>query len=312
MSRSARATNSFALAAMLALIAGGGRPLWGAPSLELELEPKSATVGDRIGVQLTLRLDPGDRRTPSFPEPGSSWGELAVIAASPPQRVEAPSGVVWRGTVVVAAFRTGPIRLPPLEVSLGGAGETPLQLASAGPVELEIRSVLPPEGEVEPMGAEPPRALPVSPAFAWTAGVLALAAVAAIVAARRKRTVLAATTPVRAPWPELAAALDDISAAEPAAGHAALSVALRRYLGRRLDLRALEATTTELAQRLLDKAVDSDLVRASRRLLRELDQVKFARRPTSSEELTRRVSEARELAGTLERTLQPQPPDTAA
>jgi hypothetical protein len=114
-----------------------------------------------------------------------------------------------------------------------------------------------------------------------------------------------AEAPALPPLPELAAALAALAGEAPAPGHARLSAALRRYLGRALDFHAVESTTREIERQLAARRLDAALVARSARLLRDADQVKFARRDATSGELERRRQEALELAGAVEDHLHP-------
>jgi hypothetical protein len=128
---------------------------------------------------------------------------------------------------------------------------------------------------------------------------------------RRRR---AATRPVREvpPLEELEAALGGLAAGSPAeAGHAVLSLALRRYLGRSLAFHAAESTTSEIQRELAARRLDTALIKGAVHLLRDCDGVKFARRPASGEELLRRVAATRELAGAVEAHLHPLAGDAA-
>ncbi|MGD2115823.1 MAG: hypothetical protein PVG07_12260, partial [Acidobacteriota bacterium] len=86
--------------------------------------------------------------------------------------------------------------------------------------------------------------------------------------------------------------------------HVELSHALRRYLGRSLDLPATESTTTELL-RLLRARTPAPVVSGSDEILRACDRVKFAREPVEPAVLDARIGAARTLASELERHLRP-------
>jgi len=303
-----------ALLAALLLLPLAGRASEPAATLTVELAPTAITVGDPVAVTATLRLPPGEVPGAAATLEGltEDWGEATLLA---PPALDPPAGggpLVWRFTLT--AFRPGRIELPPLGVRL--AGDPPRRVAGGGAV-LEVRSVLPPDGdEIGPMPAAAPRPLPGGAAFLVTAGLLAAAiGAAALALARRAAGAPGSDAPRLAPRPELTAALAALADADPVGGHAALSRALRRYLARTFDFPALESTTAQIGRRLTrvpGAAPDPDLVRATVRLLGECDGVKFARRPTDAGALAARSAAAVELADAIESGLAPPEPEQKA
>jgi hypothetical protein len=305
----------FVLAFLLPL---AGAPLCAAPSAEVAFEPASVTLGDRIAATISVRLDAGDARQPTFPDWQRGWGKLSVLAAPEAKRVETPNGVEWQQPLELAAFELGQLELPPIAIGLEGApphATAADTLSTPSGLSIEVRSVLPAEGEgVEPAAADPPQRLPVPTAFWWTAGGFAATSAAlALLLARRKRKRAGASQPTAlAPLAELERALAALGGAEPVAAHAVLSLALRRFLGRTLSLPAAESTTSELAARLANRPLDRATVQRTVKLLRVVDQVKFARRPAGADELATRVDEARGVALEVERQMAPPPVEVAA
>jgi hypothetical protein len=188
---------------------------------------------------------------------------------------------------------------------------------AGGGASLEVRSVLPPDGdEIGPMPAAAPRPLPGGAAFFVTAGLLAAAiGAAALALARRAADATSAAAPRLAPRQELAAALAAVATDEPVAGHAALSRAVRRYFARTFEFPALESTTAQIGRRLTrapGARPAPDLARAAVRLLGECDGVKFARRPTDAAALAARRDAALDLADAIEAGLAPVAPEETA
>ena len=110
------------------------------------------------------------------------------------------------------------------------------------------------------------------------------------------------------PFEELTARLDELAAAPPRsldAGHVALSLALRRYLGRRLDFAAAESTTTEIRRRLRERRLPDRVIEPAALVLERCDAVKFARARVAPEAFGASAAAARELARTLEEHLAP-------
>jgi hypothetical protein len=298
-----------ALAAALAAPAAAALLTLAEPSLEVELDPPQATVGEPVAVVLTLRLDSEPAAAPRFPSWGERWGGAEVRQVGEPERLSGESPA-YRQRLVVAAFRTGEIALPPQAVALPLADRT-LQVSTPADLVLRVRSVLPPgETASEPKPGAPLRPLPWGERFLWTAATLgALCLGAALLLARRERRAKgAAAAPPLPPLAELEAAL---AALDPAAAaerlHTAISHHLRRYLGRALGFAAVESTTTEV-QRVLLHRLPGDLARRAARLLRDCDRVKFAREEASAALAVERAGAAREIAVAVEEHLRPPAP----
>lgn len=282
--------------------------------LEVDLAPRTATVGDPVIVTLTLRLDAADRdRQASFPEWAEAWGDATVLAASPVVKRDEGGQLLVVQKLRLAAYRPGRIALPPREIRLDGA--PPATLETPADLALDIRSVLAGDDKnAAPEPADPPRALPVPAAFAWTAAALAaLAIVAGILLWRRPRVPSGApsASPL-SPLAELERALAGLGGQGPVAAQTALSLALRRYLGRSFGFPAAESTTSELARRLDRLGLERELVKRFVRLLRESDAVKFALQPTDGAAVARGCDEARALALAVEQHLHPPAAEGAA
>lgn len=281
------------------------------PIVELALEPRSVTVGDPVVVSVTVRLPSGDAREPRFPEASELSPELESLEEPVASRSPTASGNEWIQSYRVAAYRTGTIAIPAIEIRLSGEPETVVR--SSDSVTLEVRSILPADLEgVEPRPPAPPVPIAAAASFYWTAALLAILAVCLAVFAftRRRRTIVA--RPDLPPAAELEAALARLAGLEPNIALAALSLALRRYLGRSFDLRAVEATTSELAIRLGGAGLDGQLVRRAIRLFRDIDQIKFARRSAGATEASRACSDARALVAEIETHLHPVVGESAA
>jgi LPXTG-motif cell wall-anchored protein len=296
-------------AAALALCLGLAARTAGAASARVELEPGEATVGDRVRATLVVEGAPGELGgAPRFPAWETSWGEAEIVRADPPSEAAG----IYRQTLTLAAYRTGEVALPPVEIALPGGG---LLRTPAG-VALRVRSVLPAgDPEPEPAPPAPARPLPWGERFWWTlaAGLaLALAAGAGLFwKRRRERAPHAAELRSRSPLDELLALLGEI---EGRAGevslersHTALSLAVRRYLGRALDFPAPESTTSEIQRQLRSRHLPGDLPQRASRLLRECDGVKFARGESTAAELASRLASGREIGRAVDAHLAPPP-----
>jgi len=286
-----------------------------APKVEVSLTPPGElTVGDRVEAVLTLRADPAALGgEPRFPVWGTTWGDAEVLEKGAAQKVTGKGGTLWRQRIVLAGWRTGRIALPPVAVAVPLRDQT-IQVPTPAGLALTVRSVLPAgEEEPAPKPPAPPRQLPVGEAFWWTLGGagLVLAFLGWLLWRRRRSATGAeeAARPRLPPFDELLGELDRI-AAEPSALrlHTRLSLALRAYLGRRMDFPAAESTTSEIHRLLLARRMPGALVRQVVELLRTCDLVKFARQEAGPERGVERLGAARLAAREIETWARPVEP----
>lgn len=292
------------------------------PVVDVELPAVELHVGDHVPV--TLVVDVGNAvldAPPRFPAWQDAWGGAEVVEAAEPEKAVEDGRVLYRQRLVLQAFRPGELALPPVEVAVPLAGGT-RRIATRGDLALSIESVLPPaageageEAIPPPQPPAPPQALPLGAAFWWTAGIgtALLAALLLPMLLRRRREAAAGRARSRLePLPELTAALAAARAADSAdQGHALVSLALRRYLGRRLSFPAAESTTSEVQRQLLARHLPNALPRRAVALLAACDLVKFARRPAARSEVERWAGEAEALAAGVEAHLAPPEPRSA-
>ncbi len=286
----------------------------GEPTLSLEIEPQEARVGDVVEATLTLRVPQAPAQEPEFPNWQRHWGsaEIRDIERVVGSR-DGDGGARYVQRLRLTSFRPGVVELPPATVVLPGTqGAEPVSVSTAGTTGFEVVSVLPPVGEeeIEPKPPESPRALPVGESFWWTAGIFAAlaAGLLALLLARRTPEETYAGEAVD-PWTALEQALARLAkATDPETVFTGLSLELRRYLGRSLELPAVESTTTELRRRLLRSGLPSSVCGEVIRLLREADSVKFARQSPARDRLARSLDEVHRAAGEVRAFLQPAQP----
>lgn len=288
--------------------AAAGRP----PRLEVRLKPLRAEIGDPVRAEIELVVPPGLAvGRPIFPRWEKSWGELEVTATVGPTAEPAAGGAtLFRQTVTVIPWTTGELTLPSPTIELPTAEEV-LEIRAARPVALTVGSVLPEDGE-QPTPKPPamPRPLPIADVFWWTLAAIASAClfVAALVFARHRAALGGDRERVIDPLVALRRELERLDAGDdPLALVAGLSLALRRYLGRRLGFPAAESTTTEVRRRLQDRGLAAGLVLGIDDLLKSCDRVKFARLPIARAECGAPLAEAAQLAERLEEHLRPAP-----
>ena len=295
-----------ATVALLASLAASqaGPPAGG---LDVQVEPREITVGDRARVTLTLATRSPDSlvRPPMFPNWGRTWGRARIVSVSKPERIGQGEPARFRQVVEVALFETGMFELPPPAVVLETA-DGPVEIrANAGP-RLRVVSVLPAgEEQPAPMPAAPPRALPLGSTFWWTTALLAAIclgvawlAARSSPAARRIRLV-----PPRETLAERLALLAEEQNSERL--HTGISLAFRRYLGGRLEIPAAEGTTSEIRRWLRALGTTPELVKEVSDLLLACDGVKFARVEASRERGLERLELASRLADDVELAFAP-------
>jgi hypothetical protein len=276
------------------------------PRLTVELTPQSISIGDQVEVLLTLEIEASPAAAPRFPTWGQHWGDAEVLAVDEPQ--DEGNGI-WRQRLSITVFETGLATLPAVEVQVPLQDQAP-SVASTGPKVLQVESILPPgEQEIAPQPPEPVRQLSAGLRFWWAAAVLGLAcAVLGLLllrAAQRIRQSLAAMAlnPLEALSQALVRLRTEDDARRLLTG---LSLELRRYLGRAVGFPAAEGTTTEIQRRLREREVPPELVRDTLALLREVDQIKFARGVADTRQANSRIDDTEQLAKRVEEWLQPE------
>jgi len=312
--------------------AGNGSP--SGPLLTVTVAPGRYTVGDRVEAVLTLSAQAdGLTGEPRFPDWGAAWGDAEVISAGAVERVEPSASddsgpanepgevprdrTLFRQRLELAAFRTGEVPLPPVALTVPTAGGELLIRTSEG-LALAIDSVLPPAGEdgvePEPLPPAPPLPLPLGTRFWWTLAAAVAACGLALLWAlmRRRRAAATAAAPLQPPFEELRAALAAARREEsPAAGHAAVSLAFRRYLGGVLHFPAAESSTAEIRREVSGRRLPEGAARRVVALLAGCDLIKFARREATAGQLAERADGALGLAAEIEAHLRPAPVESA-
>ncbi len=285
--------------------------------VNVSLAPNGITVGDAAQAVVRVTVPTADLAgAPRFPLWQQTWGEAEIIEKDAPLKTGERNGVTtWQQTLTLRAFRTGSVPLPPVTVEVPVKQGTLKYQTPAG-LALAVRSVIPAEDK-NPVPKPPAamRPLGIGSRFWWTLGILSAVALLSLwLLLRRRRTAAAGAVeiPVLPPFEELAAELDRL-AAEPSPSmvlhHTRLSLALRRYLGRRLPFPAVESTTSEIQRQLLSRRMPGPVARQAVELLRACDLVKFARQDVDPLKARERVETARRLAGELESHLAPREPD---
>lgn len=280
-----------------------------AQQVQVGLSRPQPTVGDRVVATITLQVEPGSLAAdPRFPTWQATWGEAEVVEKADPEKV---SATTWRQRLVLAAFRTGQVPLPPVQIAVPLRDRT-IQVPTPSGLSLDVVSVLPRgEKNPQPKPERPPVRLPIGEPFWWTLGAMSLACLVlgALLLRKRKDQEEPETRPELAPFPELAAALDRLASEGSAVRlHTSLSLAFRRYLARTLGFPAEERTTSEIHRSLLSGRLPAPMVRQAVELLRACDLVKFARLEVDGELSRERIGAARRIAAEIEERLRPAEP----
>ena len=243
---------------LLAFLPGcGGKGVPGPPpsgplGIALRLKPSRVELGKPSLLTLVLRRDPGvEAETPS---PEAVFGKQGKVKVLEKERrtFRLPGGAeVEERTYSLFPFRTGRLSLPALTVK--GRYQGKEITASAGPLELQVKSVLPARDK----GVEAPgKSLEVPSSFPWAwaaAAALGLLLVFFLVLrlARSKGKAGVELPPPLPPHVEALRALARIrklprdTPEEVERVVVEASGVVRRYIEKRFGLRAPERTTEE-------------------------------------------------------------------
>ena len=259
-----------------------------AQRVEAVLSHDSVAIGDRI--TLTLTALHGFGQPPSFPglaEPDSAFGDLVPVGlASAGMRMLEPGTRLDSVVYSVTTFALDTARVGPLPVSFDG-GAT---IVRSDPMILPIISLVPQEATaIRDLAAPVEFGRPFWPYFLLGLAVLLISVLVwYLLFRRRKPQVIDADPLTPIPRPQ-DVALDRLHALENAplatrlqveSYYVELSDAARTYLEARLEVPALEITTRELAQALVDARIQhmvpGGVPKQVERVLSLADLVKFA------------------------------------
>jgi hypothetical protein len=271
----------------------------------LEVEPKTAHLGDPLAARLTV--DPGTGGTVDTAPLPTEWGPAQVLSGGWEPAAAGSPVRVWSGTVAV--YEIGAITIPPVDVSIAGA--TPSSVGTE-PVALNIEGTVPPGEKPKDLAdLKPPASIPPDwrPLKAALAGVLALLAAAGVAwwlwrrYAARLAAVAAPADPFRKLPPhvwvyeELERLLARRLAEEGKIGlfYDELTRIVKQYLEGRYRIELLERTTSEVPAALKVAGAPAEAALLARTLLDSGDLVKFARESAGPAECRAAVEEAYRL-----------------
>lgn len=300
---------AFALVLLHPGAEGGAQTLdRGGPPIQrgVIVQPESVTVGDPFRVVVRLRAPLGAViEFPAAPDSGTG-----VEALDPVQVRSGSDSTAVEQTAVyrLAAWDVGtlPIRFADVIVR---EGSTLRRISVGGGVSVEVASVLPADSAQRV--PKPPRAVFEfgPPWWLWVLVALAAAAILLLLWWWLRRRTERATTPAMSPWTrahrefDRIDALQLVSAGERGQYVALMADVLRTYLSETVGVARISLTTTELAQAL--RAEPRVPAARTTQLLHDIDLVKFAGQPISSERATDLGHESRELVDAMESALNP-------
>ena len=314
--RRARGARLRRLAPVLLSLLALARPALAA-SARLELQAKSAKLGDPIPVRLTV--DPGgDGAVDASPLP-TEWGPAQVLSGGWEPAQPASAVRTWAGTIAV--YQLGKATIPELRVAVGTAGA----LATTEPVEIAIEGTVAP---TDPKAREladlkPPASLPADwgplKAALWGLAFLLVGAGVAWWLWRRYAAKLAAVPAAVDPfrklpphvwvYEELERLLARRLAEEGQIGlfYDELTRIVKLYLEGRYRAPLMERTTSEVLPALKLAGAPAEAQTLARALLDGSDRVKFARAPAGAPECRAAVEEAYRLVDLTKPIAAPEP-----
>ncbi|MCH7811611.1 MAG: hypothetical protein IH958_03175 [Chloroflexi bacterium] len=291
-------------------LAGAQQPV----EFEVTIEPASATVGDRLtltivashaaGAQLEAPLDP------------DAFAPLELVAVRPPVTRDAGGGrEETRLVYILAAFQTGELQPPPIEVAVRGEDDASILLQ---PPAVTIKSVLPEDGPIELRGIQEPLAASTgAPRWIWAALLMAgFTALTVVTMVFIRLPVRETPTPVSAPPPPARpeeAARQELDAIADAAlldrgdekeYYRRIGACVRRYLSARFAIPATAMTSQELEARLREPQIDRWPARLAANLLRQSEAVQFAQYQPARERAEADLSSAYQV---VQLTTEPEP-----
>jgi hypothetical protein len=276
------------------------------------------TIGDLIRYTVTVS-HPKDIAVAS-PGTGANLGGFEVRAYDVPEPKEKDGLVVSEFHYTISTFLTGEFTIPPLPVAYRPAADSlavPRVIATPG-IRIVVESMKPSEaGDIRDV--KPPLEIPLDwrqLALRIGAGLLALAAlIAGVVLVRRwksgKGLLPVRTEPPRPPHEIALEALDRLTASDlrTKGGFMAFTIELteiiRRYIGGRYFVVAMEMTTTEVLDGLARAGIEGEVHGLFEAFFRGCDLVKFAKRVPSDEEMDGSVRAAYEIVNRTKIVLEP-------
>jgi len=285
------------------------------PTASAEVEPRTATVGDRLTLRLTLERDADT--TVDGPDVADAVAPIAVLSMAAAPSRELDGRVIEDTYYVIAAFEPGPTGIPQLPFAYRTAsGES--GVAWTDSLAVTIESVIPDtleQGELGPRDIKPPIELPRR---IWPFLLAAIVAAACLVGLyylrrwwRAREKAPAEDEPDEPVVPRRAAHLvalerlrelerdDPIGRADIVGFYVRVTEILRLYVRDRFGVDAIDMTTTELGPAMRSARMDEVDVDWTMGYLSRADLAKFAGHTPGAE---RARSDLAEAGAFVERT----------
>ncbi len=273
-----RLAPAWLLVMALLLIIGPAAQAAGGVTAALGTSGRPVTVGDPVGLVVSVRHPAGYQVVP--PRLEATWGDFSVRSVAPARVTTNPDGTSTTTVEIDARlFKPGAFKTPPLNVTVtDGSGN--LMQTIAAPVPVTVASVLA-QGDTALRDIKGQAALPLPAAWPWVlAGSLALAMAAGAlfwyIRSRRKPA-----EDNRLPHER---ALDELSAIEAMRlpqgerfkeHYTLVSDCIRTYVERAFSIPALEHTTDEIEADLSAANFATEVQAALVGFLQDSDIVKF-------------------------------------
>jgi hypothetical protein len=242
------------------------------------------TVGEIINYEMDVEIPKG--YAVAIPPPGAQLGEFLIRSYEFPQPEIKGERMEHKFLFKITAYTTGELVIPRLPVVIAKDNK-PVRMILAEEIRIRVAPVSSPEDmeikDVKPPLLAPYNYRPLLIAGLLVLGLIALGITAAIVVRRLRRPGLEMPAPL--PEPEVLA-MKELATLESEAllekgefdlYYTRLSEILRRYLGLRYGIYALEFTTNEIMDSLKAKWIEHATFQLVRQFLDECDLVKFAK-----------------------------------
>ena len=259
-------------------------------SIESAVDRSTITVGDLVAYTLTLRR--GARDQVEKPPMAINLGQFEIrdYRVLEPRRMK-DGRIEEKTEYLITAYKTGDYEIPPVTVKFVTAGGDTGRISSEK-IAIKIESVkLSEAGDIKDI--KPPVEIPGDIPI-WTIALIGVVLISGIALAfylwRRKRKELVALEPPSEPMDYLAEfdRIGTMGLLERGAYkeyYTLLSETLRRYLGDRFGIEAMERTTYEICQDIPERAIPQESPSLIESFLSQCDLVKFAKFSPSGEEM---------------------------
>ena len=274
------------------------------PVVRGDIQPREASVGDVIRLTIEAESSP---QVLFEPVEVKDTGPFELRSVSQPVKTAKDGVVVWRWLIELTIFQTGTHTLPALQLHYRTDPQAESSTVSTGTWEVKVETVLE-DSANDILDIKQPLPMRRSLWSYWPWALLALPLMLLAWWWSRRRGRLGTSViphrPLLPPHEEALRALRDLETREYLedgrykAFYTLLSEILRRYLWRRFEIVALEATTSDIRSQLQSRGTQDPVVQRVDALLGRCDMVKFARVQPPGREGAASILEARQLIET--------------